>query len=172
MKKYRKVELDDNGYLTVLYFAYGSNLNIEQMKARCPGSKPVAVAVVPNYRLTFKGSHRRGYGVADIEQAKTGGYQVFGALYRITAEDLITLDRYEGYPRMYDRYYIPVVLEDGTEVLAFAYQMAPHYVEAAPGEHYFEIIRQGYEDWGIDTASLYEAQDWVGESGKRLEYEF
>ena len=38
-----------------LYIAYGSNLNLKQMKYRCPTAKLVGKGVVENYELQFKG---------------------------------------------------------------------------------------------------------------------
>jgi hypothetical protein len=50
----------------VLYFAYGSNMNWEQMKTRCPSARFVAVALLPDYKLAFtRKSINRGCGVAD-----------------------------------------------------------------------------------------------------------
>lgn len=39
-----------------LYVAYGSNLNKEQMKDRCPGAEFVGTGSIENYELQFKGS--------------------------------------------------------------------------------------------------------------------
>lgn len=39
-----------------LYVAYGSNLNKQQMKGRCPDAKFVGTGVIENYELQFKGS--------------------------------------------------------------------------------------------------------------------
>ena len=38
-----------------LYIAYGSNLNLEQMKFRCPTAKLVGKGTIENYELQFKG---------------------------------------------------------------------------------------------------------------------
>ena len=38
-----------------LYVAYGSNLNLEQMKYRCPTAKLVGTGVIENCELQFKG---------------------------------------------------------------------------------------------------------------------
>ena len=43
------------------YLAYGSNLNIVQMKHRCPDAKPVGTAVIRDYELLFKGSKTGAY---------------------------------------------------------------------------------------------------------------
>ena len=40
------------------YFAYGSNLSKKQMLARCPDSKAMFSATLPNYQLLFAGWSR------------------------------------------------------------------------------------------------------------------
>ena len=49
-----------------LYFAYGSNINLEQMAWRCPGAEVFGPAVLEGYELLFRGNSRRGSGVATI----------------------------------------------------------------------------------------------------------
>ena len=49
-----------------LYFAYGSNINLNQMAVRCPAAQVVGPAVLDGYELLFRGN-RRGTGVATIE---------------------------------------------------------------------------------------------------------
>lgn len=78
-----------------LYFAYGSNINLEQMDYRCPDATVVGPVVLENYELLF----RRG-GFATIAP-KEGG-RVHGLLWSITPECERSLDLYEGYPRFYD----------------------------------------------------------------------
>lgn len=36
-----------------LYFAYGSNINLEQMAVRCPAAQVVGPAVLDGYELLF-----------------------------------------------------------------------------------------------------------------------
>ena len=45
-----------------LYFAYGSNINLDQMQYRCPDATVYGQAVLDNYDLRFRGS-----GVATVE---------------------------------------------------------------------------------------------------------
>jgi len=98
----------------ILYFAYGANLDLRGMELRCPGHIPIGRAVLHNYRLMFK-------GVADIEPA--ANHIVHGALYEITQEHLRSLDRFEGYPRLYTRKTLPVFTDEGKEVQAIVYLM-------------------------------------------------
>lgn len=37
-----------------LYFAYGSNINLEQMDYRCPDATVVGPVVLENYELLFR----------------------------------------------------------------------------------------------------------------------
>jgi uncharacterized protein YozE (UPF0346 family) len=72
-----------------LYIAYGSNLNLEKMRQRCPTAKVVGAGVVRNWRLLFR-------VVATIEQCK--GKQVPVLIWDIQPQDEAALDIYEGYP--------------------------------------------------------------------------
>lgn len=79
------------------YFAYGSNMSLDNMSGRCgDGAKVIGPALLADYELTFD---KRGY--ANII-AQTG-QQVWGVAWQIDQNCLKALDRYEGYPRMYDR---------------------------------------------------------------------
>jgi gamma-glutamylcyclotransferase (GGCT)/AIG2-like uncharacterized protein YtfP len=80
----------------MLYFAYGSNMNVEQMKARCPLARMVAIAAMSNHRLAFtRGSTERRCGVADAVPA--AGEMLWGAVYDIEKTCLKSLDKSEGY---------------------------------------------------------------------------
>ena len=56
-------------WMAIKYFAYGSNLDLPQMKRRCPSSKLISKGTLPGYRLTFnRFSSGWGGGVADVIQ--------------------------------------------------------------------------------------------------------
>ncbi len=63
-----------------MYFAYGSNMNLDQMAYRCPAAEAVCTAKLEGYELFFAG--RPGNGVASI-RPKQGG-AVEGVLWKIT----------------------------------------------------------------------------------------
>ena len=48
------------------YIAYGSNLNLEQMKMRCPDSKLIGTGMLNNYQLLFRSNNRHN-AVATVE---------------------------------------------------------------------------------------------------------
>jgi len=51
----------------MLNFAYGSNMNWNQMRERCPSSRFVGIAVLRDHKLAFtRESVNHGCGVADV----------------------------------------------------------------------------------------------------------
>ena len=127
------------------YLAYGSNLNKRQMKQRCPDAIPVASVTIPDYELVFR-------GVATIEPK--AGASVQCGIWRISAEDEKSLDRYEGFPRLYGKqfFWVPV---NGKMVRAMAYIMtAGAHKKRQPYTDYLITIMEGYEDFELDEKPL------------------
>ncbi|RCI08731.1 hypothetical protein L249_4682 [Ophiocordyceps polyrhachis-furcata BCC 54312] len=86
------------------YFAYGSNLHMEQMKRRCPNSRYVGRAELPDHRWQI---NDRGY--ANIVAAQ--GHHVQGLVYEIDAADEARLDLCEGVATSaYQKRHLPVLL--------------------------------------------------------------
>lgn len=79
------------------YIAYGSNLNINQMKLRCPSARIIGTSEVPNYELLFKGSKTGSYLTIEPKE----GSSVPVAVWEVSERDELALDRYEGYPHFY-----------------------------------------------------------------------
>ncbi|MBA7473209.1 hypothetical protein ES707_08544 [subsurface metagenome] len=130
------------------YFAYASSLNRKQMQERCPDSKPLSVATLPNYKLVFVGWSRqwRG-GTASIRRSQ--GDKVIGGVYEVSERDLRRLDKYEGCPGNYDRLKARVFDEDGNPVEVLTYIKSGQLEETSPAKEYVAVIQQGYKDWGI-----------------------
>ena len=134
-----------------LYFAYGSNINLEQMDYRCPDATVVGPVVLENYELLF----RRG-GFATIAP-KEGG-RVHGLLWSITPECERSLDYYEGYPRFYDKQTVTVRDGLGRELPVMAYIMDGRFREPMlPAESYYKGILEGYRQNGLPTQPLKQA---------------
>ncbi len=80
----------------MLYFAFGSNLNPEQMAQRCPGHNVVGLAALRDHRLVFPlTSNTWGGGVAGVTVAH--GSTVWGMVYDLTDAHVAALDEYEGF---------------------------------------------------------------------------
>lgn len=80
------------------YFAYGSNLNIDHMLARCPGAEIVGWAELKGHELLFKGSRRGSFLTVE-----PGESSVWIGVWSITAENEHALDRYEDVPKFYEK---------------------------------------------------------------------
>ena len=107
------------------YFAYGSNLNFDQMVYRCPEATAVGIAKLNGYELAF----RRGYlTILPKEDAS-----VEGLIWSITDHDESQLDCYEGYPTFYDKETVTVMDADGTPHEIMVYTMnAPYRDQLLP----------------------------------------
>jgi gamma-glutamylcyclotransferase (GGCT)/AIG2-like uncharacterized protein YtfP len=127
------------------YFAYGSNLHLPQMSARCPDSLPVASCKLPRWRLVFR-------GVADVERGKKSE-AVLGAVYKISERDESALDAYESFPHLYIKEYFDAKLPDGEIVNVMFYKMTvTDYGQ--PSKGYFDTIADGFIHWGLNTQHL------------------
>jgi gamma-glutamylcyclotransferase len=129
----------------VYYFAYASNLSKQWMQERCPDSRPLFVATLPNYKVVFTGWSRewRG-GKATIKSLR--GEKVRGAVYEVSEACLRKLDKFEvGYAR----FNVTVFDEDNEPHQVVTYVKSGQLEESSPSKEYGEIIRQGYRDWGI-----------------------
>lgn len=76
-----------------LYVAYGSNLNREQMRYRCPTAKFVGTGIIEGYELQFKGAL---HGACATIAPKEGAAVPVG-IWTIQRADEKRLDLYEGY---------------------------------------------------------------------------
>lgn len=127
------------------YIAYGSNLNKEQMRYRCPTAKVVGNGYVVDYELIF-----RLY--ATIEKSK--GKRVPVTIWEIDEACEASLDRYEGCPRFYRKEIVSVEVS-GKLYDAMVYIMnedvRPYQV---PTESYYKVVLQGYVDMGLEIEYL------------------
>lgn len=135
-----------------LYVAYGSNLNIRQMKDRCPTAKLYGTGTIEDYELQFKGYPDSAF--ATIAQKE--GSSVPVAVWEIQPQDERSLDRYEGYPSHYFKQNVPVQL-DGEEVNAMVYIMNLKMQFGLPSPYYYRTVYDGYNNCGLDTNVLNEA---------------
>ena len=113
------------------YLAYGSNLNLEQMKYRCPNAKKVGTFLLKDWALEF-----RYY----LTIRKEKGAAVPLGIFEIDELDEKSLDRYEGYPTHY--------FKEDIEV------------EVMPADmFYLRTCLEGYKDFGFDTNYLFKAYE-------------
>ena len=142
------------------YIAYGSNLNVYQMRYRCPNARIIGTAVVPNYELLFKGSKTGSYLTIEPKE----GSIVPVAVWETTAEDELALDRYEGYPIFYYKKELVLPIK-GIKTgkvrnrKVYVYIMHEDRQIGIPSKSYVRTCIEGYHNFGFDIDVLKKAYE-------------
>jgi len=146
-----------------LYLSYGANCNKDDMKVRAPGSIPIGVYKLFNFKLAF--NH-----VADIRQAP--GNTCICGLWFITDDCESSLDLFEGYPTLYNKKYIKIekgyikpfewisldeTLKDNDNT-ALLYVMNGGGRYSPPSKSYTNTISKGYDFFNIPKTQLKDAE--------------
>jgi gamma-glutamylcyclotransferase len=131
----------------IYYFAYGSNMDQNQMKDRCPDSKLISKAFLKDYKLAFTiFSPKRQCGCADV--IKSVGDEVWGLVYEVTKDDLEKLDEFEMHPIKYKRFTTKVINKSGEEIEVETYEVVEKSLEhLKPSKEYFGIIQKAAIDF-------------------------
>lgn len=142
------------------YIAYGSNLNLEQMRMRCPHARVLGTAEVCGYELLFKGSLTGAYLTIEPRE----GCCVPVAVWEVTEADEAALDRYEGFPAFYYKKEINLAfkgIRTGRlrEKKCFVYIMHEDRKIGVPSRTYLKTCLAGYHSFGFDEHFLYEAYE-------------
>ena len=146
------------------YIAYGSNLNVRQMRLRCPSATVLGTANLHDWELLFKGSKTGSY--LTIEPCEKGTVPV--AIWEVTEQDEKSLDCYEGYPSFYYKKEIRVQycgIRTGRRrtVNAFVYIMHEDRPIGVPSVTYMQTCLRGYDDFGFNRLILMDAYLKCGE---------
>ncbi len=135
----------------MIYFAYGSNMDAEQMQSRCPDCRMIGTARLPNYTLAFtRWSRAWNSGTADIIPQR--GESVWGVLYDLTPNDLKRMDKIADYPNSYIRQDVSVY--HGGEALPALTYVAIRSGVFYPSKPYLEKMIQGAEALHLDAGYL------------------
>ncbi len=146
------------------YIAYGSNLNVPQMKRRCPDARVVGKATLEGYRLMFKGSKTGSY--LTIEKAE--GYSVPVGVWEVSEQDERNLDFYEGYPTFYYKKEVQVKMTGirtgkTYDRNCFVYIMHEDHKFGIPSDFYLRVCGEGYRFFGFALDKLIEAYQFSKE---------
>ena len=142
------------------YLAYGSNLNVAQMRWRCPEARALGTATIEDYRLLFKGSKTGSYLTIEAQE----GAQVPVAVWEVSDEDEKRLDRYEGFPTFYykkelELTFIGIKTGKKRKRKCFVYIMHEDTTIGIPSRSYVETCIEGYRDFGFNLKYLMDAYE-------------
>ncbi len=140
------------------YIAYGSNLNVRQMRMRCPSARIIGTSVLKDYELLFEGSKTGSYLTVERKLGST----VPVAVWEVTADDEKALDRYEGFPTFYykKKLNLPIKgIRTGKirKRNVFVYIMHEDRPIGVPSVSYMQTCLQGYNDFGFERKVLIDA---------------
>jgi gamma-glutamylcyclotransferase len=145
-----------------LYFGFGSNKWLDQMKRRCPNSPYVGIAILEGWKWII---NQRGY--ANVVPSE--GDVVYGLVYELSSTDERTLDRCEGVPHVYTKQVHSIEffregvapLGDGSKgetVNGLVYVDVERVLEGNPREEYIDrmnmairdALKVGVPQWYVD----------------------
>jgi gamma-glutamylcyclotransferase (GGCT)/AIG2-like uncharacterized protein YtfP len=148
--------------MTGLYFAYGSNTDLEDWTSFCrqsrfdPGCiRSLGTALLPDARLAFHYySHGRHGGALDVVDCV--GSVVEGVLFQVTPEGWDALDAKEGAPDFYERVSATAILPAGSAAAITTYVVTKDRRGSfvAPAPEYLSIVRRGFAQFRIAPGSL------------------
>lgn len=131
-----------------LYFAYGSNLDEDQMKLRCPEYKIVGKAQLVGYKLDFTTfSKTRQCGCADIVASQKD--TVWGIVYELSDKDLSSLDKKEGHPNFYVRIEVKVQTENQKIISVYTYEVVKKLEFQKPSKEYLGLLTKAAEKYNF-----------------------
>ena len=149
------------------YIAYGSNLNIAQMRFRCPDARIIGTAFLNGWELLFKGSKTGAY--LTIEKKK--GSTVPVAVWEVSEADEERLDRYEGFPAFYYKKEMDLTFEGirtgkQRKRPVFVYIMHEDRPIGEPSGDYLLTCVTGYKNFGFDLGVLVDAYEKCKEAAQ------
>lgn len=126
----------------VSYFAYGSNMLTERLRARVGSARPIGAAWLPGMALGFAKRGRDLSGKAMIAPGTETAHPLHGVLFEIDAGEIAVLDRFEG--PGYARATLSVTA-GGASRAAQVYVPRPGHLDPAlrPFDWYLDLILAG-----------------------------
>ncbi|MFQ6020082.1 MAG: gamma-glutamylcyclotransferase family protein [Dehalococcoidia bacterium] len=136
-----------------LYFAYGSNMDEQQMRNRCPGAVRGGKARLRDYE--FRINKRRKATIVP-----SPGQNTWGVLWNITASHERALDCYEGVKsETYRKKTVEVFLTSGTKERALTY-IASDCSVGSPEPDYMERILRGAKEADLPPDYIKVLHEW------------
>ncbi len=134
------------------YFAYGSNMNHEQMQKSCPGSMFLKPVRLDGYTFVYDGRstaemHTEKGAVANI--VPDSKKHVWGALYEVSEQDIANLDIVEDIPHAYQKANLVVRDSQGTSYTGVTAYLRPPQEIGQPTADYKATVLRGARDSGL-----------------------
>jgi cation transport regulator ChaC len=136
----------------MLYFAYGSNMDRAVMRRHAPAAVPIGAARLPDHRFIITAD-----GYASVEPARASA--VHGVLWKLTARDRATLDRWESTASGQYRAAMLAVRSAGSRVPALVY--VGRRSAGRPRAGYMELVVAAARAWDLPAGYIAELRRWL-----------
>ncbi len=152
--------------MKLLYFAYGSNLDVEQMRQRLrnPALCPIGLAELRGWSFEFN-KHSEKNGIksdkANIVAAPTG--RVLGCLYDLTPEELDTL--WQRYEKGYNIIDVDVFCDAGRQAAKTFVAERLCSEGCGPAQEYLDLIIKGARSVGLAEGYVDRIKSLGGSAG-------
>lgn len=142
---------------SVLYFAYGANMNAQQIAARCTKPKFVAAARLPDHAIGFFGHSERWDGGEETLVPKAGS-DLYGVVYELSPSAFDRLDAWQSVKLDGTGRYFHTPAEviglDGAVYSVLLYKKAERGRPRPPSADYLAYIADGAEAHGLPSDYL------------------
>lgn len=138
--------------MTKIYLAYDSDMNLEQIKCRCPSIQLIGTSKIEHYKLEFRGQKNHAY--ANITPANDSIVPV--VVWKMTSQDEKNLDIYKGFPDTCSKRIFRLKF-NGQTFSAFTYVMNKNHEINIPTDTYFNTVLEGYASNNLYAKPLFKA---------------
>lgn len=146
------------------YFAYGSNMDAEQMAVRCPGAKLIGRGILKGYSFELDSA---GFGTI----IRSADSSVEGLLWRVTDDDIDSLDIYEGVGSGCYRSAFAMIRETPKGLISAMVYISNRGRSSGPAPSgYMERIVAAAKEHGFSDPYIDELSMWLGDNERLSEH--
>jgi hypothetical protein len=142
---------------TFLYFAYGGNMNREQIESRCTKPEVLAVAKIPDLKLDFF-DHGKVWDSGLESAVAAPGHDLWGVVYKLSAYAQDSLDdhqdiRLDGTGAYF--HYPAIATDDmGKTYKVLFYKKDNRSEHSKPSREFLDFLVKGAEERGLPAAYI------------------
>lgn len=147
--------IEFEGKMSMLYFAYGWNMDAEQMEDRCSGAKKVGKGILRGYKFDID-----EVGVATV--TPQDGSVVEGVLWEITPDHRDSLDIHEGInSNCYRQSWLPVEDDNNETTYALIYISERPKNSGKRRDGYLERVIRAAKEQGLSEQYIHTIKKWT-----------
>ena len=129
--------------MKIYYYSYGSNMNQNRMLERGCIFDKVEKAKLKNYILVFNKKSQKDPSITFANVIQKENSIVEGMLYTLDEDKIKLLDKFEGFPKHYNRILLDVETDNGL-VNAYVYIAQQEWISnGLPSKEYLNHLLEG-----------------------------